>query len=103
MDNFPPARRPHKSPAHTVKDHGNRPQRRVPCPAPKCPSEPHIIQPFSVTSTPRDEVFSKRRDRKPPGPSKGRELCPRPMGLGRGSAHLRTLDGATAARRRSGS
>jgi len=30
MDNFPPARRPHKSPAHTVKDLRNRPQRRVP-------------------------------------------------------------------------
>jgi len=31
MDNRPPARRPHKSPAHTVKDHWKRPQRRVPC------------------------------------------------------------------------
>ena len=30
MDNHPPARRPHKSPAHTVKDRWNRPQRRVP-------------------------------------------------------------------------
>src|SRR5690606_9927442 len=27
MDSHPPARRPHKSPAHTVKDHGTRPQR----------------------------------------------------------------------------
>src|SRR5690606_27209874 len=27
MDSHPPARRPHKSPAHTVKDHGIRPQR----------------------------------------------------------------------------
>ena len=27
MDNHPPARRPHKSPAHTVKDHKVRPQR----------------------------------------------------------------------------
>src|SRR5207342_3312755 len=29
MDNHPPARRPHKSPAHTVKDPGLRPQRLV--------------------------------------------------------------------------
>jgi hypothetical protein len=29
MDNHPPARRPHKSPAHTVKDRGLRPQRLV--------------------------------------------------------------------------
>ena len=27
MDNHPLARRPHKSPAHTVKDHRGRPQR----------------------------------------------------------------------------
>src|SRR5207342_1393954 len=60
MDNFPPARRPHKSPAHTVKDHRNRPQRRVPCPAPKCLSEPHIIQAFRRTSTPDDENFRSR-------------------------------------------
>jgi len=29
MDSHPPARRPHKSPAHTVKDRGLRPQRLV--------------------------------------------------------------------------
>lgn len=30
MDNHPLARRPHKSPAHTVKDRRNRPQRLIP-------------------------------------------------------------------------
>jgi hypothetical protein len=31
MDNHPPARRPHKSPAHTVKDPRGRPQRLSRC------------------------------------------------------------------------
>lgn len=31
MDSHPLARRPHKSPAHTVKDRRNRPQRLIPC------------------------------------------------------------------------
>ena len=37
MDGDPPARRPHKSPAHTVKDPRNRPQRRIPPPRTKVP------------------------------------------------------------------
>src|SRR5690606_25934662 len=60
MDNHPPARRPHKSPAHTVKDLRNRPQRRVPTRSPKCPSEPHILQQISWPSTPSRPLFSSR-------------------------------------------
>ena len=56
MDNHPLARRPHKSPAHTVKDRRNRPQRLIPFyllnSPQKRPSEPHIIGSFSLPSTP---------------------------------------------------
>src|SRR3970282_1563570 len=57
MDIHPPARRPHKSPAHTVKDHRNRPQRLVPYPTSKPSSEPHILQQIPSPSTPRDIFF----------------------------------------------
>src|SRR5690606_33896120 len=67
MDNHPPARRPHKSPAHTVKDPWNRPQRLIPYPSPKCPSEPHIIQQISWPSTPQLPLF-------PAAPRRGRLL-----------------------------
>ena len=51
-----PARRPHKSPAHTVKDQKPR-LSAEPNPPGKCPSEPATLQHFPPTSTPR------RRDR----------------------------------------
>src|SRR6476620_6051009 len=64
MDNHPPTRRPHKSPAHTVKDRRNRPQRLAPFPvAPKCPREPHIIQAFRRTSTPDEEKIFRSESR----------------------------------------
>jgi len=57
MDIHPPARRPHKSPAHTVKDPRNRPQRLVPYPTSKPSSEPHILQQIPSPSTPREIFF----------------------------------------------
>ena len=61
MDIHPPARRPHKSPAHTVKDHRIRPQRRVPCSPPKWSSEPHILQQIPSPSTPCEHLFLLHR------------------------------------------
>ena len=63
MDNHPLARRPHKSPAHTVKDRRNRPQRLIPFyllnSPQKRPSEPHIIGSFSLPSTPFLQSFRR--------------------------------------------
>src|SRR3970040_1055645 len=58
MDSHPPARRPHKSPAHTVKDLRNRPQRLIPWSAPKCLTEPHILHQIPGPSTSRHTVFA---------------------------------------------
>ena len=59
MDNHPLARRPHKSPAHTVKDLGAG-LSAFPLPhpaAPKCPREPTTIQRISIPSTPCRDLF----------------------------------------------
>jgi hypothetical protein len=52
MDNAT-ARRPHKSPAHTVKDHGSRPQRLPLTPPPSIPPEgaAHHTAVFVVVNT----------------------------------------------------
>ena len=59
MDNHPPARRPHKSPAHTVKDPGSGLSAfPLPHPAtPKCPRESTTIQSISIPSTPCRSSF----------------------------------------------
>jgi hypothetical protein len=92
MDSHPPARRPHKSPAHTVKDLRNRPQRLVPSSSPKCPREPHMIHAFSGTSTPREGFFSLSGGGwnrvSGAATSAGRALCTGRRGLGRGSCGL---------------
>ena len=72
MDNYPLARRPHKSPAHTVKDLGAG-LSAFPLPrpaAPKCPREPTTIQRISIPSTPCRHLFRRprRRSARPFGP-----------------------------------
>ncbi len=55
MDNHPPARRPHKSPAHTVKDPGNRPQRLASVPVGVSPQgAAHDSAVFAFVNTPRE-------------------------------------------------
>ena len=61
MDSHPPARRPHKSPAHTVKDRGTGLSALFRASSPKCPREPHIIQPISHPSTPCEIFFLPSR------------------------------------------
>ena len=61
MDNHPLARRPHKSPAHTVKDQqesASAPHPLAPLnPSSKRPTEPHILQQIALLSTPGEESF----------------------------------------------
>jgi hypothetical protein len=52
MDNHPHARRPHKSPAHTVKDQGDRPQRLSRNPVRFRWGEPPIVARLLLPSTP---------------------------------------------------
>src|SRR5690606_24508273 len=55
MDNHPPARRPHKSPAHTVKDLGNRPQRLASVPVGVSPQgAAHDSAVLAFVNTPRE-------------------------------------------------
>src|SRR5690606_4946004 len=82
MDSHPPARRPHKSPAHTVTDLRERPQRLIPRPTPKCLTEPHILHQLPCPSTSRHAVFAAAPD--PDRPQRGRALCTCANRMGRG-------------------
>ena len=88
MDSHPPARRPHKSPAHTVKDRGTGLSAAFRTPSPKCPREPHIIQSFSGTSTPREEVFRRSGRCAKRASRRGARIVPGRGRLGKGVAHL---------------
>ena len=61
MDNHPPARRPHKSPAHTVKDRRNRPQRLVSCSSPKCRASRTLYSSFRERQHLSAKLFAASR------------------------------------------
>ena len=57
MDSHPSCRRPHKLPAHTVKDPGSRPQRLPPCPDVSVEVSRTFWQLVLEVSTPRRDIF----------------------------------------------
>ena len=65
MDSHPSCRRPHKLPAHTVKEPGSRPQRLPPQPDVSVEVSRTFWQLVSASSTPRDEIFSSRPSARP--------------------------------------
>src|SRR5688500_8779602 len=78
MDSSPPARRPHKSPAHTVKDLRNRPQRRIPPLRTKVPERAAHHTALSMDVNTLEMVFSgfvALRAGRHADPGKGRALC----------------------------
>src|SRR5690606_19145259 len=60
MDSHPACRRPHKFPAHVLKEPRSRPQRLPPCPDVSVEVSRSFWQLVFVSSTPREREFSNR-------------------------------------------